>query len=302
MRKSGLVLAPHPEEPATAGVSKDVEWRRPALACFVALIGVLAGAAPLAAPASAQGLEMKNAGGNPSAFEVELAQVGGKGPSLQSEAIGTLRCDKRDAMVGVQIKQGQVVDYIRPVCAEVTCTGGKCAWAQADAYDGDEYAGNPDGGQAVFMECPTTHMIAGYDGVAANRGAYVGTLRFACAPIAAMQKQRDGRAIFKLAAAAPVWAPRIDPYGNPVTDEPDQKNFTRGTQVTEYCKGAGATGLSIAVAPMVNVGVDQGKLVQSFKDMINPNSYQQTMPWDMMKVDKGPKIVQAFSLFCAKGQ
>jgi hypothetical protein len=257
-------------------------------------------AAAFAGPAAAQGLEMKNTGGNPAAFEVELGQVGGRGPSLQSEAIGTLRCDKRDALVGVQIKQGQVVDYIRPVCAEVSCAQGKCAWAQNDAYDGDEYAGNPDGGAAVFMECPNTHMVAGYDGIAASRGAYVGTLRFACAPIAAMQKLRDGRAVFKLAAGAPVWAERIDQDGNPVTDQPDPKNFTRGTQVTDYCKGWGATGLSVAVAPMVSVGVDQGKLLQSFKDMLSP--YAHLPPTDLLKVDKGPRIVQAFSLFCAKAQ
>lgn len=251
--------------------------------------------------AFAQGLEMQNTGGDPKSFEVELSQVGGRGPSLPSEAIGTLRCDPRDALVGVQIKQGQVLDYIRPVCAEVTCNQGKCAWQSADAYDGDEYAGNPDGGAAVFMECPNTHMIAGYDGIATNRGAYVGTLRFACAQIAGMQRPRGGPAVFSI-TGAPVWAERIDTDGNPADQQPDSTNFTRGTQVTEYCKQFGATGLSIAVTPMVNVGVDQGKLMQSFKEMINPNSYSQTMPWDMMKVDKGPKIIQAFSLFCAKGR
>ena len=52
---------------------------------------------------------------------------------------------------------------------------------------------------------------------------------------------------------------------------------------------------------MVNVGVDQSKLMQSFKDMINPNSYgSPAMPWDMMKVDKGANVIQAFSMFCAK--
>lgn len=250
--------------------------------------------------AGAQGLEMKNTGGDPKPGEVELTQIGGKGPSLQSEAVGALRCDPRDAMVGVQMKQGQMVDYIRPVCAEVTCKNGKCAWAQDDAYDGDDYAGNPDGGQSVFMECPTTHVVAGYDGIAAGRGAYVGTLRFACAPIAGLQKGRDGRAVVKI-AGSPVWADRIDQDGNPITEQPDQKAFTRGTQVTDYCKGYGATGLSIAVVPQVSAGVDQGKLMQSFKEMINPNSYSQTMPWDMMKVDKGPKVIQAFAMFCAKG-
>ncbi|MBL8705889.1 MAG: hypothetical protein JNM30_13640 [Rhodospirillales bacterium] len=249
----------------------------------------------------AQGLEMKNSGGNPAAFEVELSQVGGKGPSLQSVAIGTLRCDKRDAIVGVQIKQGPVLDYIRPVCAEVTCDKGACGWVADDAYDGDEYAGNPDGGTAVFMECPPGLVVAGFEGVAANRNAFVGGLRVACGKVASMQKRKDGRAVFALAPAAPVWAERIDAAGDPVEAEPDPKAVTRGTQVTEYCKGWAATGLSVAVAPMVNVGVDQSKLMQSFKDMINPNSYSQTMPWDMMKVDKGANVIQAFSMFCAKG-
>lgn len=271
-----------------------LRWlRRPVLA--------LAALAMAGASALAQGLEMKNTGGNPASFEVELSQVGGKGPSLQSVAIGTLRCDKRDAIVGIQIKQGQVLDYIRPVCAEVICDNGTCSWVADEAYDGDEYAGNPDGGTAVFMECPPGLIVAGFEGVAANRNAFVGGLRVACGKIASMQKRKDGRAIFALAPSAPVWAERIDAAGDPVEVEPDQKALTKGTQVAEYCKGWGATGLSIAVAPMVNVGVDQSKLMQSFKDMINPNSYSTTMPWDMMKVDKGANAIQAFSMFCAKG-
>lgn len=271
--------------------------RRLATMLFV----LLAAMAAAAALARAQGLEMKNSGGNPAGFEVELSQIGGKGPSLQSIAIGTLRCDKRDAIVGIQIKQGLVLDYIRPVCAEVLCDKGDCSWVSGDAYDGDEYAGNPDGGTAVFMECPPGLIVAGFEGVAANRNAFVGGLRVACGKVASMQKRKDGRAVFALAPAAPVWAERIDSAGDPVEAEPDQKALTKGTQVTEYCKGWGATGLSIAVAPMVNVGVDQSKLMQSFKDMINPNSYSQTMPWDMMKVDKGANVIQAFSMFCAKG-
>jgi hypothetical protein len=93
-----------------------------------------------------------------------VGQAGGTRPRFGiNYTLEDLRCPGAgSAIVGMQLRSGDVLDNVQIVCATPTCANGACQWT-ASTYGPS--AGNPSGGdlQPVMM-CNQNEMVSGFRG------------------------------------------------------------------------------------------------------------------------------------------
>ncbi len=128
-------------------------------------------------------------------------QAGGIGLGIDYD-LPTLRCGRGEAIVGVQIRRGDVLDYIQIACARPTCTAGGCQWTGSRAGPA---AGNPAGGDPHRpMICPGHAAVASFRArvVAFTRFDYTADLEIECARLTSGP---DAQGFFRVARAEGDW-------------------------------------------------------------------------------------------------
>ncbi len=213
--------------------------------------------------------------------------------------VGVLRCRAGEAMVGVTIRVGGVVDHMQIHCSTVRwdARGRRYFWQGAPATAS---AGTPGGGQhQLTMGCPGQHMISGFRAFTSGNGLYLKDVRFECAMIrsaATLALDIDGRGpkgfmVFDRDYAARTgvnnarttsqfgsrlqyrtWAPLTDSRARQI---PFQNTGYDDLQPETFCENGGATGISY--------GLGRYSPVSGFGQ----------------KLPGGPIVVQAMTLLCA---
>lgn len=131
----------------------------------------------------------------PRAGEIATQQIGGAGWFTSYGFVGALRCTKdvptysgfvkrTDAIVGVRIRKGTLVDFMQVECAplEPAARGG-LTWQQANMYNGG-WAGNSQGGyMSRFTNCPLGYVISGFKAIYAGGNNFLSDIRFECSQI-----------------------------------------------------------------------------------------------------------------------
>jgi hypothetical protein len=143
---------------------------------------------------------------DPGPGEVDTAarrggQAGGIGLGLDYD-LPTLRCGAGEAIVGAQIRRGDVLDYLQIACARPTCTPAGCQWAGSRAGPA---AGNPSGGDPHrAMVCAANAAVASFRArvVAFTRFDYTADLEIECARLTSGP---DARGFFRVAREAGDW-------------------------------------------------------------------------------------------------
>jgi len=110
-------------------------------------------------------------------------QAGGSGSGV-NYSLPTLRCARGEAIVGVRIRRGDVLDWIQIACGQPACANGECRWPQP-AWGAS--AGNPRGGDPhPDMVCAATEMVSAIRArvVAFTRFDYTADVEIECATIA----------------------------------------------------------------------------------------------------------------------
>jgi hypothetical protein len=99
-------------------------------------------------------------------YEIDTAdrpdgQAGGSGFGFNYR-FAALRCGSNEAIVGAQIRRGDVLDYVQIACARPTCSGADCHWERASMRWGPG-AGNPAGGALQpAMLCSQNEAVSGF--------------------------------------------------------------------------------------------------------------------------------------------
>jgi hypothetical protein len=95
----------------------------------------------------------------PQPGETETIQAGGRDGNYSW--YGDLRCQRpNQAIVGVRIRTGSVLDYLQIACAVIECPNGKCGWT---SYVSTISAGDPNGGQnEALLSCDADQVLSGY--------------------------------------------------------------------------------------------------------------------------------------------
>lgn len=117
----------------------------------------------------------------PRAGEQETAQAGGG--TGRFSFVGALRCSEGQAIIGVRIAQGPLLNAISVGCAEIRCEAGQCRWRQ-DRADFSAGAGQAAGEQATLI-CPAAAAVAGFRAeiVPVGGGTAVRSIAIECAPL-----------------------------------------------------------------------------------------------------------------------
>lgn len=111
-------------------------------------------------------------------------QAGGMGKGIEY-AFAELRCQPQEAIVGLNIRRGDVLDFVQIACAVPNCTDRGCSWS-ADSFYWGLYAGNPNGGDPhPAMVCGKNEMLAGFRArvVTFTKFDYAQDIEIQCAPI-----------------------------------------------------------------------------------------------------------------------
>ena len=101
----------------------------------------------------------------PRAGEVDTAdrsgQAGGKSLGINYQ-LSALRCGTGQAIVGANLRRGDVLDFLQVACATPVCNGGNCQWSAAQWGPS---GGNPSGGDAhPPMMCAQNQAVSGFRG------------------------------------------------------------------------------------------------------------------------------------------
>jgi hypothetical protein len=214
-------------------------------------------------------------------YETETQQVGGAGWNWYTY-VGALRCSgTSQAIVGVSIVKGSVLDYVQIICANISCGPQGCGWTQSTWGPG---AGNSKAGTAATQSCPGNMIVAGFRGGSAGNGAYATDIQIECAKLtgtALGQTQYDGSTSGKQKFGVMPKGEVGQGYGRGGFGRTSQKRYNSGprysppdtpfassdNQKLSSCSTGGATALSVAVGR-----------------------------WNV-----GYTVVQAYSMFCANG-
>lgn len=91
---------------------------------------------------------------------------------------------RTDAVVGVKIRKGTLVDFMQVICAPLQRdTRGGLTWQQANQYYGGS-AGNKNGGyMGRFTSCPLGYVISGFKAIYSGANDYLQDIRFECSQI-----------------------------------------------------------------------------------------------------------------------
>ncbi len=176
-----------------------------------------------------QAQEIVNA---PRAGEMETVQAGGG--TGRYAFVGSLRCPDAQAIIGIRLAQGPLVNFLELACAPVSCEAGQCRWRAADVTWAAA-AGNRMGREATHL-CPAGAVVSGFRaGVAAvPRGSAVAQLAIQCGPVM-------GIAPSGAVAVGPVSDPRVTRVFVPPGRGPDRA-------VTGMCRDRAVAAFSVAVA------------------------------------------------------
>jgi hypothetical protein len=199
---------------------------------------------------------------NAKPYEKETQQIGGSG-NHQYLQVGALRCKPRDAMIGVRVRRGAVVEFLQVVCAPVTCKPDRCLWGDAGQPYLGTYAGVLQGSNPTMnMFCLHGYVVAGFRAGSTQGDGYLADVAFECAQQSGQPKAAQ-QTLYPIAqpgmiedvtpgtsnetqtppASLRMWVTSIDDKGNPVPDSLGQSGGVRVSQCNEF----GATGLSVAV-------------------------------------------------------
>lgn len=116
----------------------------------------------------------------------ETATARAGGPDGVFTWKGALRCQGDDqAIVGINVRRGRVLDYLQIVCAAVSCEGGSdCRW---NRYLSTSSVGDPNGGNVpTLLLCRQNEVVSGYRArvLGLLNLQYVEDISIQCAPIA----------------------------------------------------------------------------------------------------------------------
>jgi hypothetical protein len=115
--------------------------------------------------------------------ETETVRAGG--PDGFFTWRGALRCERpEEAIVGVRVRRGSVLDYLQIVCAEISCANGRCGWTR---YLSTRSAGNRDGGGPLtLLRCGQNEVLSGYRARVKNVAGlnYIEDIAIECGKIA----------------------------------------------------------------------------------------------------------------------
>jgi len=117
-------------------------------------------------------------------------------------AFRTLRCGNNEAIVGVRIRRGDVLDYIQVACATPVCTASTCQWREP--YWG-AWAGNSTGGDPYPpMLCAQSEMVSGFRGrvITFTDLDYAADIEIQCSRI---QSSDGPSGPFRVTSDSPTW-------------------------------------------------------------------------------------------------
>src|SRR6185312_5850016 len=166
----------------------------------------------------------------------------GRGYQLQ-----TLRCASGQALVGAQIRRGDVLEYGRIACAFPHCNPSGCSWSRNSLKWGSDAGNDAGGDEQPPMICPGSSAISGFRAPVATFTIfdYAAGLSIECSPLTSGP---DAKGFFGVGTAPPTMVSSGAPY-----------NFVRGvisdTTSPISCRPNGAaSAISVAAADFVNPG------------------------------------------------
>ncbi|WP_144183082.1 hypothetical protein [Elioraea rosea] len=216
--------------------------------CALVLIGLLA------IPAAAE--EIVSA---PRPGEMETVQAGGG--TARYAFVGALRCPDGQAIVGVRLAEGPLLNFLELGCAPIACDGGQCRWRVASVV-WSAAAGDRTGREATHL-CPAGAAVAGYRAsvVPLPRGSAVASLSVQCGPV-------TGIVPSGAVAVGPVSDPRVTRVMVPAGRAPenavagscrDRAAVAFSVAVASYAAGTGGQGAHVRALSMFCPGlVDEG--------------------------------------------
>jgi hypothetical protein len=105
----------------------------------------------------------------------------------RSYTFETLRCPDDEAIVGVHVRRGSVLDYLEIGCAPPRCDASGCLWQGVHAGGA---AGNPTGGNSSPpMMCERSQVVTGFSAkvVTFTSFDYVADVELECSEISSVQ-------------------------------------------------------------------------------------------------------------------
>lgn len=145
-----------------------------AVTCLVVYTGALA--QPMQSPRRSYEIDTADRPGG---------QAGGIGFGLHYR-FAALRCGSTEAIVGAQIRRGDVLDYVQIACARPTCSGADCRWEWTSMRWGPG-AGNASGGELQpEMVCRQNEAVSGFRARVVGLGRaldYAADFDIECSPI-----------------------------------------------------------------------------------------------------------------------
>ncbi len=219
---------------------------------------------PTAAATFVQPLHSDPGRGEVDTADRQGGQAGGTGVGIAYE-LPTLRCAAGEAIVGVQIRRGDVLDSLQIACARPACTAAGCQWT---TRRWGPQAGNPEGGdQHPAMICPQNAAVASFRArvVAFTSFDYAADLEIECGQLISGP---DPQGFFRVSRAIGNW---LHPEGG-LGRGTVPPNATRNTTTAPItCRPNGA-------AAAFSLGVSSNFVRQ------------------------GQRVVQAVSLYCPASQ
>ncbi|MGH7986690.1 MAG: hypothetical protein ACREQX_10460 [Candidatus Binataceae bacterium] len=128
-------------------------------------------------------------------------QAGGQrlGRGYQLE---TLRCPKGSALVGAQIRRGDVLDYVRIACAVPKRDVSGWSWSRDSLQWGAEAGNDAGGDEQPAMLCPTNSVVSGFEApvVTFTVFDYAAGMAIECSPLASGP---DANGFFAIESGSP---------------------------------------------------------------------------------------------------
>jgi hypothetical protein len=183
----------------------------------------------------------------PQAWEERLPQSGAFNGYFSW--VGAMRCEQpNEALVGVQLRRGTVVDSIAIRCAAVSCRSSNCTWS---SFYTAATAGNQNGGQPEpWLMCKPGEMVSGFRAAVRNVALfYLNDVEFECAKITS-SAVRVGR-VFPVSSANRHWLESSGQLQAPLGGKLDP---------ARECGKYGATGLGVAIG---KYGLNRSNVVQT---------------------------------------
>jgi hypothetical protein len=243
--------------------------------CFLAIAGLLA----TVSMTHAQVVVEQNA---PRPGEIATQQIGGAGYNWYSFH-GSLRCRFNNAIVGVWIRKGTLVDFMQVECAPLQRdANGNVSWNSGQIYNGG-WAGNRKGGyMGRYTLCPTGYVISGFKAIYSGNNDFLSDIRFMCNRIAGFGMYPSPMGLsqyFQIKTTNPrqwiSWISddaTIQSYSMPNAfslpkQVPDTINLAPPKQVKPQseCTDGGAAALSVAVGTDVTLLSGFRPVVQAFQ-------------------------------------